>query len=95
VRDFLQTLPNNWPGQGEYTIEHQIHDFRAVFATDIGRRVFAQIARSANGTPVTESSCGNHPKMAFGAGRVWLAAWIGTVITGLTKQEVEVEYNDG
>lgn len=63
-------MPVKVTQDGNYTPVDRLRDFRTVFfGTDHGRRVLAQIINESEGLPVTINQIGEHPYLAFRAGK--------------------------
>lgn len=82
LQKFFEALPTAFVGRG-YSREDRYRDFRAVFNTDAGRRVLAQIVREAEGLPVSRRDAADHAGLAYGAGKRWMGQWIVKAINEL------------
>jgi hypothetical protein len=70
VRELLDALPAcQASNEGLYTFQDETRDFRAVFSTDMGKRVLSIIAQVCDPRPVGTTNINNVGLLASNEGR--------------------------
>ena len=80
LQAFFASLSPAKPGRNGYTKADRYRDFRAVFATESGRRVLAQLIDHCEGLPIVEKEVSDTHLTAYRMGQREPGLWIVRVL---------------